>query len=177
MLRKAWDFPKAGAVESPEGLEEMPGKARVRWRRKTGIGKWPRAQATPGKSLWGFNMSITQQKSPGKCSQILLHTHPASDTNPTPPLLPPEPPKGTKKPHWPTPTSPGPSPLPSTEPEVLCKLSPGSSALSQLCCRTSLQQGCASAWLLTLPDPNLNLQAELLRAIIALPICHRPWWF
>lgn len=67
----------------------MPGRVSVRCRRKSGIGKCTRAQAPPGKLLWGLNMLITfhmnQQKSPGKCSQIHLHTHPASDTNPTPP--------------------------------------------------------------------------------------------
>lgn len=89
VVRKAWDFPKAGAAESPGGLKEMIGRVRVRCRRKTGIGKCPRAQAPPGKLLWGLNMFISlhmnQQKSPGRYPQIHLHTHPASDTNPTPP--------------------------------------------------------------------------------------------
>lgn len=89
VLRKAWDFPKAGAAESPGDLEEMPDRVRVRYKIKTGIGKCPRAQAPPGKLLWGLHMFITlhmnQQKSPGKCSQIQLPTHPVSDTIPAPP--------------------------------------------------------------------------------------------
>lgn len=121
-LRKAWDFPKAGAAESLGGLEEMPGRVRVRCRRKTGIGKCPRAQAPPGKLLWGVNVLITlhmnQQKSPESAPRSTsTHIQPLTPIQPHPNsyLGPPRAPRSLTGPHQP---HPGPLPTPPTDPEA-----------------------------------------------------------